>query len=760
MSTHMWGFASFVSKALAEGRNALLEHEGYEILRSIGISVPAYQVVRNSHQADAMSWDHFHGEKLIVKVLSPEILHKTDVGGVVTVLRSPYAVQQAVETMEQKFHDKSVAGYLVCEYVPHESAFGSELLLGVRWTDDFGPIVVLGAGGTTAEFLASQFKEGRDMAILSPTSDIDIQKALSGKAVTPFITGEVRGGKQRLDPASLHSLLQKMLTFAALYVPQYFLELEINPLALTGSGPVALDVLCKLGTMQNESYPKRPLSGIARLLKPESIAVLGVSEKMNPGHIILNNILRSGFPQDRITVIKPGKDRMEGCRCVADLATLPEPADLLILCIDSPSVPQVVEEVAASGKAKSMILISGGLGERQGSGTLEHRIRTALAESRTTVDRGPVLNGGNCLGIRSLPGRYDTLFIPSYKLPFPDLPPSPVAIISQSGALLAAKSGKLSAINPRYLISAGNQTDLTIGDYLAYLKDDPEIQVFACYVEGFRQLDGLQWLHAAHQIVESGRVVILYRAGRTSAGAQATASHTASIAGDYAVCRELARQAGVLVADTLADFEDLIRLFTLLRDKTVAGQNLGALSNAGFESVAIADHLGAFRLASFTDSTKQNLENILNRYRVSNVVDVRNPLDLTPIVDDAGYEDAIHAVLQDHNVDVGIIGCVPLTGALNTMLPGDNHPEDLRKENSIVHRMIRLKATVSKAWIAVVDGGPLYDAMAATLESGGVPTFRTADRAIRMFDVYCGHQTRQRKFQEEAELVSQAAIKS
>lgn len=728
---------SIVALARLENRDVLLEHEGYELLQSIGIAVPAFRFISNPDEAGCVA--DFTSEMVVVKVVSSKLLHKTDVGGVAIVPREASAVALAIEDMQSRLEDNPIAGYLVCEYVPHETAFGSELLLGIRWTDDFGPIVVLGPGGTGAEFFASSLKEGRDLAVMSPAcaSETLLDSALSGKVVASMITGEVRGGKKLIGRPQIHALLQKMLNFASLHVPRLICEMEINPLVFTDRGPVALDVLCKLGGPRSAVYPARPHEKIERLLKPGSIAVLGVSEKMNPGHIILNNVLRSGFSQERVYVIKPGKDFMEGCRCVKDLASLPEPVDLLILCIDSPRVPEVIEEVVEHGRAKSVILISGGLGERQGSGTLEQRVRTVLSMSRTDEDRGPVLNGGNCLGVRSLPGRYDTLFIPSYKLPFPDVSPSPVAFISQSGALLAAKAGKLSAINPRYLISVGNQTDLTIGDYLSYLKDDPEIEVFACYVEGFRPLDGLQWLEAAREITASGRTVLLYRAGRTPIGTQATASHTASVAGDYAVCRELAQQAGVIVTDSHADFEDLTRLFCQLRGKNVSGWRLGALSNAGFEAVALADHVGRFVPASFSEKTNATLGDVLNRYRISNVVDVRNPLDVTPIVDDEGYEAVIDAVMQDENVDIGIIGCVPLTGCLNTLAPGEGHAENLRNDSSIVRRMIRLKESLPKAWVAVVDGGPLYDPMVALLEAGGVPTFRTADRAVRMLETYC-----------------------
>jgi acyl-CoA synthetase (NDP forming) len=296
-------------------------------------------------------------------------------------------------------------------------------------------------------------------------------------------------------------------------------------------------------------------------------------------------------------------------------------------------------------------------------------------------------------------------------------------------------------LNPKYSITVGNQMDLTIGDYLTYLKDDRDLRVYAVYVEGFRPLDGLRFLEAAREITSGGRSVILYRAGRTAAGAQASASHTASIAGDYAVTRELAKAAGVVVAESLQDFEDLTRLFTCLQGTAAAGWRLGAVSNAGFECVAIADNLGRFELASFEKATAARLQAIFRNARIDSVVDVHNPLDLTPMTGDAAYEEVVRAVLQAPEVDAAIVGCVPLTVALNSLPAGAGHGEDLSRDGSIARRLTGLRAGLTKPWVAVIDAGALYDPLSRALEEGGVPTFREADRALRLLNVYCAHRT-------------------
>jgi acyl-CoA synthetase (NDP forming) len=329
------------------------------------------------------------------------------------------------------------------------------------------------------------------------------------------------------------------------------------------------------------------------------------------------------------------------------------------------------------------------------------------------------------------------MFIAPYKIGLPDKKPAPLAVIAQSGAWSISKNNKVSCLNPLYTISFGNQMDLTVGDYLAYLKNDPGVEIFAVYVEGFKPLDGLHFLREAKEIAAMGKTVILYKAGRTSAGAKASASHTASIAGDYSVTRELCSNAGVIVADTIADYEDLVMLFACLKDKEVAGWRLGAMSNAGFESVAMADNIGRFRLENFAPATDEKLRAAFKTVRIDTIVDVHNPLDLTPQATDAVYEAIIRAMLEDENVDVGLVGCVPMTQALNTLVPGDGHPENVYDHNGIVARMKKIRDTTTKAWAAVVDAGPIYDEMARLLKNHEIPTFRTADRALRLFHRFC-----------------------
>lgn len=729
--------SEILQSAKAQGREALFEHEGMALLAELGISLPYYALIQSEEDLQSLDLNCFAGQKLVVKVVSDKILHKSDVGGVLIVDKAPEALGEAIATITDRFAGYAIEGVLVAEFVPYDAGLGNELLLGLRYSPDFGPIVSLSQGGIYTEFLAQNFKAGTDVAVLSPRlpSPAHMARALDAKAITKLLFGGLRAQKARIDKAVLMQALEGFLQLAKDHVPADISEFEVNPLVVSDGRLVALDALCKLGEPVAKAAPAKPLHKLDKLLKPQSVAVIGVSEKSNPGHIIVNNLLREGFDPSKIYVIKKGRDSILGCACVPSVEALPERVDLFVDSVSAEQTPDLLQEIIKFEKAESIVVIPGGLGETAASKPLAARMQKALEDSRASDWQGPLINGGNCLGVRSKPGHFDTMFIPEYKLPPTDGPVAPLAFISQSGALAVARASKLASLNPRYILSIGNQMDLTVGDYLSHLKDDPELQVFACYVEGFKPGDGGKWLDAAAEISASGRTVILYRAGRTAAGQKASASHTASVAGDYTVTRELAKQAGVVVAESLSDFEDLIRTFTLLRDKEVKGPGLGAISNAGFECVGFGDNIRNLHMVDLSDSSLARLADLLEKYKLRGIVEAHNPLDLTPMLGDAGYQEVVQAVLDDPGVDLSIVGCVPLTPALNSLAKGEHH-EDLSRQDSIVGRLAQVFAESRKPWVVVVDGGQDYDAMRYALDAAGVPTFDTADRAMAALEAF------------------------
>jgi acyl-CoA synthetase (NDP forming) len=751
-----------IRRARAEGREALTELEGLGLLAAMGLETPRFSFVKSS--SEILGLELFPGDKAVVKVISPEILHKTEVGGVAIVPNEAEAIAAAVAAMEGKFAGIRVDGYTVNEFIPHEAALGHELILGFRFTRDFGPVISFGPGGIYTEFLSSAFKSGVASVFFSPlVSDRPvIEAALSRNAIVALVSGHLRGTRPAIDASRIADAVEAFLRAAPALAAMGLLEFEVNPLVVAGGGRlVALDVLVKIGEssglsansglsdssgelsvvggrLVNPRQACRPVDKIARLLRPASAALSGVSAKgVNNGRVILRNLLANGFDRERLYVVKRGASEIDGCRCFPDFASLPEAVDLAVLAIPAAATVLAIAEIAQTAKAETVVAIAGGLEEKKGTEAMTGRMRAAIAASRERPDRGPLINGGNCLGLRSVVGKYNTLFIPENKLPMPKGRVEPIALVSQSGAFVVSRISKHADINPMYMITCGNQMDLTVGDYLEHFAEDPGIEIFAAYVEGFKPLDGEKALRAARRIAASGRSLILYRGGRTAAGSRASASHTASIAGDWPVTQALFSQAGATVVDSLEDFDDALALFASLRGKAAAGPRLGALSNAGFECVAIADGLGAFELAPLAPETKPALEAIFKAARIEELVDVHNPVDLTPGAGNGAYYQSFRAILEDPTVDIGIVGIVPFTKAMNTLAAGpDSDGEDILREDSLVPLYGRLMAETTKPWVAVVDAGPLYDPLARGLASRGVAVFRTADRALKILNLW------------------------
>lgn len=720
--------AEVVAAARGRGAGALLETEAYLIAGTLGLGVPGHMILPADGAVPPL--DLLGGERVVVKVLVPGVAHKSDRGGVRVARRDPAAVAAAIAAMAPAFSGEEIAGWLVAEFVPHDDRPGGELLLGIRRTPEFGPVVVLGLGGLHADWLARAVPP---VVLRAGTAGVPVEAP-----AVAALTGGLRGAPAAATATALEALLAGVAAGLS-RLPEEVVEFEANPLVLTAQGPVALDALARLGLPARPAVP-RPRGGVDRLLHPRSIAVAGVSERLNPGRVILRNILGAGFPAEAVTVVKPGTEQVESCRAVADFDTLGKRVDLLVLSLAAEAAPGALEEVVARGAAEAVILIPGGLGEREGSEALAGRLAAAVAEGRRRGD-GPVVNGGNSMGVRSVPGRYDATFIPGHKSsPDPAAPVAPLAVISQSGAFAIARLDRLAHLRSRYLVTLGNQSDLTAGDYLTTLQDDPAVEVFACYLEGFRPGDGLRCLDAARRIRERGGTVLFYLGGRTAAGAAAAASHTAAVAPDHSLATALARREGALVAETFEEFEDLLRLAVLLRHREVGGLRLGAVSNAGFECVAAADHQGPFCFPPLSPPTTAAIGAILAERRLEGVVGVRHPLDLTPITDDAGFAAAAEAVLSDPVVDLGLVGAVPLTPALATLVSGAGHAEDAAAAGSLGPRLARLYAATTKAWVVVVDGGRLYDPLADMLEGAGLPVFRTVDRALRALGAYALHR--------------------
>jgi acyl-CoA synthetase (NDP forming) len=423
---------------------------------------------------------------------------------------------------------------------------------------------------------------------------------------------------------------------------------------------------------------------------------------------------------------------VDGVGCAPSLAALPEPVDLFVVAVSAENVPALIEEVMETGKASSVLLIPGGLGETPDSRELAMRIMARIDEGHRRGD-GPVFLGGNSMGVISHPGSYDTWFIPEEKLPKArgDYRRNS-AFISQSGAFMATRMSRAPELDPAYLISIGNQNDLTLGDLMAYFKDHPDMDVVGVYCEGFNDLDGVHFTRAVRQAVLAGKEIVFYKAGRTPEGKTATSSHTASLAGDYTVCEACLTQAGAMVARSFNQFTELCMLAKGLHGKTIAGNRMAAVSTAGYEAVGMADNISAddfeLRMAAFGPATRERLGRALAACGLDRLVEVKNPLDINPAATDALFVEVVEALAADPGVDLAVIGMIPLTPSMSSLA--------MDLSQNIAERISAIARQSPKPLVAVVDGGEMYNPFAAMLRERGMPVFRDADRAVRALGLY------------------------
>ncbi|MBP7126081.1 acetate--CoA ligase family protein [Myxococcota bacterium] len=746
-------FIEAMDRAAAEGRDTLLEPELYALIREGGVETPVFFTVRGPDEALPGT---LPGDRAVVKVVSPRITHKTEMGGVKVTANRPEAIREAVREVLANVRERggeellaSVREVLVSEFVPGSAVLGGQVFVGMRHTPDFGPVLAVGFGGLDAEELAAAFGPGEGTLLGSPllTPVADWMGRLEGSYLGRRLAGWSREATRTASPEAMARVLEffERLAREVSMAPGgrwTVADFEVNPFFGLGDRLVAVDAFCRFRPRDPEGRPC-DVAGIRTLLRPRTAAIYGVSAKdVNPGRIILRNLIREGFPREDIRVIRGDVEEVDGVACCPSLTALPWKADLVVVAVSAGQVPGILEEAIATGKAAGMVLIPGGMGETEEGQEADQAARRALGEARESGRPAPVLVGPNCLGLRSRPGRYDTLFIPETKLPLPEEGGRRnVALICQSGAFLITRINDLPFLDPRYAISTGNQMDLSLTDFVEAVLEEPEVEVLGLYIEGFQPGDGLRLARCIRRARQLGKDVLAYKGGRTAEGRTATSSHTASISGDYAACAAILRDAGAYVAESFEEFNLVLSMMGGMRDTEVRGMRLGCLSNAGFETVGMADALlqkPRFRLGQWSEEGRKRVQGILERHRLTGLVNLRNPLDITPMAGDQAYADCLEALLQDDGMDAVVVGVIPLTPAMKTLPPGVD-PRDRDRVDApgaLPDLFPPLVRRHRKPVLVTVDAGPLYDPLVHALRARDLVVGRSVDSAMRCFQRY------------------------
>lgn len=763
------------AQAARDERQLLFEHEVYTLLHRLGSETPPRcRLLSVDDRPGDEELLALPGEMVVLKIVSPYIVHKSDVGGVRVVPRDPVRIRAAwrrmvyevaesyAESIERRprhapqryrglsgealvsaiSHD--IRGVLAVQYLPPEvETFGSELLVGLRNSREFGMILTAGVGGTDTEMLAENFRKNR--GIVSASTELNDGEAffeLFRRTVSyQVLAGKSRGHKRVVADEQLIECFSAFIEVANHFSPAnpeapfWIEELEINPFAFRDFMMVPLDGMCRFSLPESRTRAPRPVAKIHTMLHPERIGIVGVStSRDNFGRVILKNVLSQGFARERVVVLHPQAAEIDGVRCVPGIGMLDGRLDLLVVAVASEAVPPLVDEIIACGLVESVLLIPGGMGETRGSRASAEAVMARIDDAHRQGG-GPVFLGGNSLGIISHPGGYDTWFLSEERLPkMRQAGRRTSAFISQSGGFMATCLSRIPELDPAYLISVGNQNDLTLGDFLSYFQDQPDIDVIAVYCEGFNDLDGMHFTRAVRQAVLAGKEVIFYKAGRTAEGKTATSSHTASLAGDYAVCESCLAQAGAMVARSFGEFTDLYLLASHLHGRSLSGNRVAALSSAGFEAVGMADNIHAeefdLQMTTLGRDTRRRIALALTACGLEHLVEVKNPLDMNAGATDDLYREVIAALAADDGVDLVLAGIIPLAPVISTL------ERDLDSGRGLADLLLPVIASSPKPIVAVVAGGSLYDAFAGKLQEAGMMVFREADRAMRSLGLY------------------------
>lgn len=734
-----------LNKVIKENRKNLNEVEVYEIFKFFSLDVPEFAYAEKEkidEQFVEQVISKIKSEKVVLKIVSSKNLHKTDSGGVKIVNKDFNEVKSAIENMKKNFPDTD--GIVAVEFIPHSPfSLGEELLLGLKFDEAFGYVIMIAPGGTHTESFMKAINRKFAPFFISLDSikgEDDIKSIIDKVWILNYCFGKVRGLKKLAEENALIKWIYgfKQIVESVENSEIIIDEMEINPLALSNGKFYSLDGVLRFshGKKNLRDIPSK--EGILSILKPKSIAIIGVSEKkMNMGRIILNNTIKAGFDVNKIYVIKGGVDEIDGAKCYKSVFDVPENIDMYVISVPSENVLSVVEDAAKSNKVNGIVLITGGVGEKSGTENIAERIKSTVVSTRKNKKEF-CLNGGNCMGIVLNNSKVNTFFIPEYKMDYPTgKNPHMVktAFVSQSGAFVISTLTKIPHIIPDYTITVGNQQDITVVDYLDVLVDE-DVELILTYIEGFKPQDGKRLINIIKKANTSGKKVVIYKAGRTLLGQKAVMGHTASIAGNYTVTQKLLEEAGAIVCEDFDEFCDMAYLSSYLMKYRFKNRKIFMMSNAGFETTGMADNLSFFDTEIKNEETVRNVNEVLKKYRLDSIVDFKNPMDITPMANDMAISEIIENILKDKDFSLVCASMVPLTPNMNTVPKNVNlnSPDDLEK--SFIKNVSDMMKTYEKPVILCVASGNLYSEYVKYAVDKGFVVFRSADRMMKMLEKY------------------------
>lgn len=617
-----------LERVRAEGRISLTAPEGKRVCEAYGIPMPQEGMATAAAEAVHLAQDI--GYPVVLKIVSPDILHKTDAGGVLTGLASSADVERGYATIMANAKaykaDATLLGVQVQQMLP----VAHEVIIGAVTNASFGKLVSFGLGGVLVEVL-------RDITFrLAPTTAPQAMSMLddiAGAAVLRGVRGAAGVNREALSTLIAH-VSNLIHDFPAIQ------EMDLNPVFATSTGATAVDVRIVVDFVpaptRYRPAPDDILRAMRRIMQPKAVAVVGATpEDGKIGNSVMKNIINGGY-QGALYPIHPRATEILGRQCYKSVKDVPGDIDIAIFCIPARFVAQVLVEVGEK-HIPGAILIPSGFAEVGEQALQDEVVRVARQYDIR-------LMGPNIYGFYYTPHNLCATFCTPYN------EKGQVALSSQSGGVGMAIIGfsRSAKMGVSAIVGLGNKSDIDEDDLLTFFEQDPHTQVIAMHVEDLK--DGRAFAEVAQRVSKKKPVVVL-KAGRTDMGARAAKSHTGALAGDDKVYEAILRQSGVIRARSLNDMLEFARGLQIL--PTPKGENVVIVTGAGGSGVLLSDACvdNDLQLMRMPDDLDAAFKKFIPPFGASG-----NPVDITGGEPPTTYRNTIKLALDDDRIHALILG--------------------------------------------------------------------------------------------------------
>ena len=627
MSNNKAVVEAVLNKVRSDNRSSLLPREALAVASAYGITTPAQQVVHTAGETKSAIANMT--SNAVIKVVSEDILHKSDIGGVLTDINVEHA-EWAYDTILANIAEHQPAAKVEGMLVQEQAPAGVEVIVGATTDPIFGKLVAFGLGGIYVEVM-------KDVTFrLAPCTKEQAEQMLDEIAGSAMLDG-VRG-HPAVDRNDLVDLIVKVSQLVTDF-PE-FSELDLNPVIATPNSAEAVDLRFLIDDSPIEERPRPSqeaiLESMNRIMKPAAVAVIGASaEEGKIGNSVMQNLIDGGY-KGRLHPVHPRAEEILGQKCYASVLDIPDAVDIAIFCIPARFVAGVIEECGQKGIAGA-ILIPSGFAEIG-----EHELQDEVVKAAQAANVR--LMGPNIYGFYYTHHDLCATFCTPYR------ERGAVALSSQSGGVGMAIVGfsRSSKMGVSAIVGLGNKADIDEDDLLTFFESDPNTSVVAMHVEDLK--DGRAFAEAATRVSKQKPVVVL-KAGRTQLGARAASSHTGALAGDDRVYDAILRQSGVVRVQSLNDMLEFARGLAVL--PTPKGENVLILTGAGGSGVLLSDACVDNELSLM--SMPADLDAAFREF-IPPFGAAGNPVDITGGEPPSTYEATIELALNEERIHSLVLG--------------------------------------------------------------------------------------------------------